>query len=85
MDKESVNEPLTDSQKKMFRGALDTLEKLFDEDINVEGATVGKAMEYIPIFVIEALLLASSMQVTQEELYAITDWYIKELNLYAEA
>lgn len=84
MDKETVNTPLSDEQKKAFRGALDTLEKLFDEDINVEGATIGKAMEYIPIFVIEGLLLASSLQVTQDELYAITDWYIKELNLYAE-
>ena len=85
MDKETINKPLSDEQKKAFRGALDTLEKLFDEDINVEGATIGKAMEYIPIFVIEGLLLASSLQVTQDELYAITDWYIKELNLYAEA
>lgn len=84
MDKEQVNELLSDSHKEAFSRALNTLQTLYEEDINVAGATIGKALEYIPIFIIEALLMASSLGVSQDELYAVTDWYIKELNLYAE-
>lgn len=79
-----VDEPLSDAMKQALGGALQTLQTLYDEDINVEGATVGKAMEYIPLFVIEGLLMAANLGVTQDELYAITDWYAQQMKLYKE-
>lgn len=79
-----IDEPLSDEMKNAIRGALDTLEQIYDEDINVEQATVRKAMEYIPLFVIEGLLMAANLGITQDELYAITDWYAKQMKLYKE-
>lgn len=83
-ENDKIDALLSDEMKKSLRGALDTLELLYDEEINVEGATVKKAMEYIPLFVIEGLLMAANLGITQDELYAITDWYAKEMNLYKE-
>jgi len=34
--------------------------------------------------VIEGLLMAANLGVTQEELYAVTDYYAKSLRLYKE-
>lgn len=79
-----IDEPLSDTMKQALRGALDTLEQIYEEDIDVEGATVRKAMEYIPLFVIEGLLMAANLGITQDELYAVTDWYAKQMNLYKE-
>lgn len=85
IDREAkIDEPLSDEMKKALRGALDTLEQIYDEDINVEKATVRKAMEYIPLFVIEGLLMAANLGITQDELYAITDWYAQQMQLYKE-
>ena len=79
-----VDEPLSEEMKRSLAGALNTLQTLYDEEINVEGATVQKAMEYIPLFVIEGLLMAANLGITQDELYLITDWYAKQYNLYKE-
>lgn len=80
----NINELLSEEMKKSLAGALNTLQTLYDEEINVEGATVQKAMEYIPLFVIEGLLMAANLGITQDELYVITDWYAKQYNLYKE-
>lgn len=80
----NVDELLSDGMKKSLAGALKTLQTLYDEEINVEGATVQKAMEYIPLFVIEGLLMAANLGITQDELYIITDWYAKQYKLYKE-
>lgn len=79
-----VNELLSEEMKKSLAGALNTLQTLYDEEINVPSATVQKAMEYIPLFVIEGLLMAANLGITQDELYVITDWYAKQYNLYKE-
>ena len=79
-----VNELLSDEMKESLAGALNTLQTLYDEEINVEGATIQKAMEYIPLFVIEGLLMAANLGITQEELYLITDWYAQQYRLYKE-
>ena len=79
-----IDELLSEEMKKSLAGALKTLQTLYDEEINVEGATVQKAMEYIPLFVIEGLLMAANLGITQDELYVITDWYAKQYNLYKE-
>lgn len=80
----NVDELLSEDMKKSLAGALNTLQTLYDEEINVQGATVQKAMEYIPLFVIEGLLMAANLGITQDELYVITDWYAKQYNLYKE-
>ena len=80
----NVNELLSEEMKKSLAGALNTLQTLYDEEMNVEGATVQKAMEYIPLCVIEGLLMAANLGITQDELYVITDWYAKQYNLYKE-
>ena len=79
-----LEKPLTPEMKSALRGALDTLEKIYEEDILPETATVKTGLEYIPLFVIEGLLMAANLGVTQEELYAVTDYYAKSLRLYKE-
>lgn len=79
-----INEPLSDEMKEALGAALDTLTLLYNEEINVEEATVKKAMQYIPLFVIEGLLMAAKLQITQEELYAMTDWYAREMGYYGD-
>lgn len=67
--------------KKQIGLSLEKLQKLYDEDINIDDCTTNRALLYIPLFVIEGLLLASMLGVTSDELLAITDYLIEELNL----
>ncbi len=67
--------------KKQIGLSLEKLQKLYNEDINVDDCTTNRALLYIPLFVIEGLLLASMLGVTSDELLAITDYLIEELNL----
>lgn len=75
------DEKLNPEIKKQIGLSLEKLQKLYNEDINTEDCTTNRALLYIPLFVIEGLLLASMLGVTSDELLLITDYLIEELNL----
>lgn len=78
---ETNQDPLNPEIKKQIGLSLEKLQKLYDEDINIDDCTTNRALLYVPLFVIEGLLLASMLGVTSDELLAITDYLIEELNL----
>lgn len=81
MTLETSDELLNTAIKEQIGLSIEKLKKLYDEDINTPDCTENRALLYIPLFVIEGLLLASMLGVTSDELLAITDYLIDELNL----
>ena len=76
--------PLHPSIKKQIQGFIDMLQNFYDKKIDKPDATETDALEYIPLFNINGLLIASMLGVTMEEYYAITDYMIKILGIEAE-
>lgn len=76
--------PLHPSIKKQIQGFIDMLQEFYDQKIDNPEATETDALEYIPLFNINGLLIASMLGVTMEEYYLITDYMIRLLGIEAE-
>lgn len=76
--------PLHPSIKKQIQGFIDMLQEFYDKKIDNPEATELDALEYIPLFNINGLLIASMLGVTMEEYYLVTDYMIRLLGIEAE-
>lgn len=79
-----LDEPLADEMKEQIGKSIASLQKLFDEDINVDKATIEAALYYLPLFNIHGLILASILGVSMDEYYLITEHLAGQLGLLAE-
>lgn len=75
------DEFIPDSLKKTTQTFIDILQKIFDRDINTPECTIARYKEFIPMFTVLGTLGAAQLRITQDEYYAIVDYYVKELNL----
>lgn len=76
--------PLHPSIKEQIQGCINMLQDFYDQKIDTPEATETDALEYIPLFNINGLLLASILGVTMEEYYLVTDYMIRLLGIEAE-
>lgn len=75
---------LHSSIKEQIKSFIDMLQQFYDEQIDTPDCTENDALEYIPLFNINGLLIAAMLNVTMEEYYMITDYMIRLLGIEAE-
>lgn len=76
-----TNDKLSDSFKKNVKDLIDMLQDFYEKKIDTPNATEFDALEYIPLFNINGLLLAALLDVTMEEYYLATDYMVRTLGL----
>lgn len=69
------------SIKKEIQSFITMLQTFYDSKIDVPTATEIDALEYIPLFTINAALVASMLGVTYEEYLMAVDYMIRALDL----
>ena len=76
-----TDDKLSDSFKKNVKDLIDMLQDFYETKINTPNATEFDALEYLPLFNINGLLLAALLDVTMEEYYLATDYMVRVLGL----
>lgn len=76
-----TDDKLSDSFKKNVKDLIDMLQDFYEIKINTPDATEFDALEYLPLFNINGLLLAALLDVTMEEYYLATDYMVRTLGL----
>lgn len=69
------------SIKKQIRDLIEMLQKFYDQKIDPADATENDALEYIPLFCINGLLIAAMLGVTYDEYLMAVDYMITLLDL----
>lgn len=82
--KNEYNQPIPEDTLKFTNVILNTLRTIFDEDVNNGKADLSVYMQYLPLFAAYGSLLAAQLNIKQDEYYAITDYYIKKMELIAD-
>lgn len=69
------------SIKKQIQDLINMLQEFYDSKIDSAEATENDALEYIPLFCINGLLIASMLGVTYDEYLLAVDYMITLLDL----
>lgn len=82
LDKD-VETLLLDIIKEQIKMSLDNLYKLYDEFIDNDECKLKTALELVPLFTVNGLMIGAQLGITQDEYYVIVDYYLERYNLIA--
>ena len=84
LDRADITERLPQEMKDQIESSLKSLWTLYEEDVNVDNATIEAALYYLPLLNIHGLILASFLGVNMDEYYLITEHLATQLGLIRE-